>query len=270
MLTARIKKISCRLRGQRGFTLVELLVAMTAGIVVMMAGLTVLDLALKQTTNSFSYVDATDHARTGFESIENQLHSSCFADDETPIQAGSNGTSLIFLSSFGNSATPTPVWNEIDYGSGELTESTYSTSESEVSDIPVWTRGSQQSSTVILTNVWQQVVGTTTTPVFQYFAYQQAPGTDQAGNNYMVLPDGTAPIPGTTTTVDNPLAPGGSLTSAQAQSATEVVMTLVVGPAGGANERSNAAGDTVSDSVNFRLTPAANNTGEGGTFNPCQ
>jgi Tfp pilus assembly protein PilW len=268
----RLRDARRRLAGESGFTLVELLAAMTAGMVVLSALVTIITVTLQSTTRSFTVVDATQRARPAFEEIENELHSACFADKETPIQAGSSANALIFLSSVGNGATPTEVWHEIDYNpapQATLTDTTYSTVYSDVNGIPSWTRGAQQGNArAVLTNVAQSG----TTPVFQYFAYQTAPGTDAAGNQYMILPDGTAPVPGTSTTVYNPLAPGGSLTSAQAGSAAEVLITLTVGPAGGFNEntRLSNVGDTVSDAVAFRLTPAANHVGDGAIFQPCQ
>jgi len=59
-----VKVLAARLRSERGFTLVELLVAMVAGIVVLMAGLTILDVTMDQTTRSFSMVDATNGRRS--------------------------------------------------------------------------------------------------------------------------------------------------------------------------------------------------------------
>jgi len=89
----------------------------------------------------------------------------------------------------------------------------------------------------------------------------------------MILPDGISPIPGTSTTVYNPLITGTqTLSSNQAASAAEVLITMVVGPAGGNNENTNLSGvnDTVTDAVTLRLTPAADNTAYGGDFSPCQ
>jgi prepilin-type N-terminal cleavage/methylation domain-containing protein len=262
-----------RLADQRGFTLVELLVTMVAGVVVLLALGTIMDVTLKETTRSYTLMDATSRARPVFEQLENELHSACFADEETPIQSGSNGNALIFLSAYGNGATPTDVWHEIDYSPAPvstLTDHTYGVAYSvDANGNPVWSRGAAIGSQVLLTNV----AASGTTPVFQYFAYQVAPGTDAAGNQYEILPDGTSPVPGTSTTVYNPLDPGGSLSATDAQSASEVLITLTVGPSGdgGASENTNLAhtGDTVSDSIVFRFTPAANHVGDGATFEPC-
>jgi Tfp pilus assembly protein PilW len=265
-------------RSQEGFTLVELLATMVAGIVVLMALLTIMDVTLQNTTRAFSQVDATARSRPAFTYIENELHSACFADEETPIQTGSSPTALIFLSSTGTAATPTELWHEIDYNgapTNTLVDNTYSTTEAVNSQgVPVWNRGTLQSSRTILTNVAQSRPSSSSplTPVFQYFAYQTAPGTDAAGNQFEILPDGTAPIPGTSTTVFNPLAPGAALTSAQAATVAEVMINLSVGPAGHANEKTNYSdvGVAVSDGITFRFTPAANHVGDGATFSPCE
>jgi prepilin-type N-terminal cleavage/methylation domain-containing protein len=266
-----VTKVRRRLTDERGFTLVELLATMVAGVVVLLALGTIMDVALKETTRSFTLVDATNRTRPVFLRLENQLHSACFADLQTPIQTGSNPNALIFMTSYGNGATPTEVWHEINYTPAPvatLTDTTYSTVYSVVNGVATWSRGTQQGSTrTLLTNVAQ----TGTTPVFQYFAYQTAPGTDAAGNQYMILPDGTAPLPGTSTTVTNPLAPGASLSATDASSAAEVLITLTVGPAGGSYENTRLAnvGQTVSDSITFRFTPAANHVGDGAIFKPC-
>jgi len=266
-----------RLRSEEGFTLVELLATMVAGMVVLMALLTIMDVTLQSTTHDFSEVDATQRARPAFTAIENELHSACFADEETPIQVGSGPNALIFLTSTGTGATPNEWWHEIDYNAAPtstLTDSTYAAVESDVDGVPTWSRGTLQSTRTVLTNVGQSrpTPSQALTPVFQYFAYQTAPGTDAAGNQYEILPDGTAPIPGTSTTVFNPLAPGTTLTSAQAATVAEVMINLSVGPAGGYNERTNYSdvGANVSDAITFRFTPAANHVGDGATFSPCQ
>jgi hypothetical protein len=261
-----------RLAGEAGFTLVELLATMVAGMVVLGALVTIMTVTLKSTTRTFTQVDATSRARPVFEGLENKLHSACFADEQTPIQANSNANALIFMSSYGNGATPGEAWHEVDYNAAPaatLTDTTYSVNYSvDANGNPVYSRGTQQGTTrTLLTNVAQAG----TTPVFQYFAYQTAPGTDAAGNQYEILPDGTAPVPGTSTTVSNPLAPGASLSATQAASAAEVLITLTVGPAGGFNENTNLAnvGQSVSDAITFRFTPAANHVGDGAIFTPC-
>jgi prepilin-type N-terminal cleavage/methylation domain-containing protein len=268
-------------RDERGFTLVELLVVMVAGIAVLGALYTIVDVTLRQTTRTFSTVDASQQSRIGLEQIENELHSSCLGAQVTPIQAGSTATSLVFVSQYGstasaaNAATLTPVQHTLSYnaGAGTLTDTTTAAS---AGASPTWTFGGASSTRTILRNVAQS--GNGTDPVFQYFAYATPlngtqPYTDAAGNSYQMLIDGVNAVPGTSPGVIPPAAPlAVPLSANNAQSAAEVLIKLLVKPAGGTNVNTNlgAAAASVTDQVVLRLTPAANHSGAGATFNPCQ
>jgi hypothetical protein len=273
MLTPRPRDGLGGPRTEDGFTLVELLVVMLAGIVVMGALFTILDVTLHQTTRTYSRVDATQRARITVETVLSELHSACVAAGVTPIQPQSSDTSLTFISQYGNAATPTPVEHQIAFngGAGTLTDTSYAVSGGSA---PSWTFSSTATSTVtLLTNVAQSG----TTPVFQYFAYQQplnsssVPYTDSAGNPYMMLLDGTSAVPGTST-IPTAAPLTTPLSTAAALQAAEVSIKLVVGPSGGSNENTTLsdANETVTNSVVLRLTPAANHVGPGSTFNPCQ
>lgn len=264
-------------RDERGFTLVEMLAVLVSATVVMGALFTIIDTTLNQTSRSFTKVDATGRARTTIESIENELHSACVASGITPIQSNSSNTSLLFASQYGTASTPTPVEHQITFNAatGTLTDTTYASNGGEPPD---WTYSTTPTSTTtLLTNVSAQVVGGVTTPVFQYYAYQEpknsqgAVYTDADGNPYMMLLDGTTPVPGTNTIpAASPLTV--PLSTTDAQNASEVVITLVVGASGGTGERTGTAdaNDTVTDSVVLRLTPAGNNADSGTNFSPCQ
>ena len=91
-------------RSEQGFTLVEMLVVMVAGMVVVSALFAIFDLTLHQTTRTFSTVDASQHSRIALEEIENELHSACVGSGVTPVQAGSSATSLIFVSQYGSAS----------------------------------------------------------------------------------------------------------------------------------------------------------------------
>jgi type II secretory pathway component PulJ len=266
-------------RTEDGFTLIELLVVVLAGIIVMGALFTILDVTLHQTTRTYSRVDATQRARTTLETLLNELHSACVAAGVTPIQPQSSDTSLTFISQNGSTASPanaaslTPVEHQIAFNgtAGTLTDTTYAVSGGSA---PSWTFSSTATSTVtLLINVAQSG----TTPVFRYFAYQQplnsssVPYTDSAGNPYMMLLDGTSAVPGTST-IPTAVPLSTPLSTANALQAAEVSINLVVGPSGGSNENKTLsdANATVTNSVVLRLTPAANHVGPGSTFNPCQ
>jgi len=279
MLTAALTSRRAILRCEGGFGLVEMIVAMALGIFVLSAVITTLDVTTSQATRTFAMVDATQRARPILSSIENELDSACLTSGVTPIQAGSTSNSLIFLSAYGNAAQPTPTEHDFSFSSssGTLTDSQYAVTGGSAPD---WTFSSSPTVTdTLLTAVAQSG----TTPVFQYFAYQEAPNgsggyyTDGNGNPYMMLLDGTSSVPDTNPAViptASPLSdslPAG-LSTVNAQDAAEVLITLRVGPSAANDEvTTNSAGAlTMTDSIVLRLTPPPNNAESGATFGPCQ
>jgi prepilin-type N-terminal cleavage/methylation domain-containing protein len=267
------------LRCERGFTLVELLVAMALGIVVVSAVITTLNVTMAEATRTFTMIDATQRARPTLAKLQSELASACLTSGITPIEAGSTANSLIFLSAFGNAAQPTPIEHDITFSSssGNLTDAVYAVTGGSAPD---WTFSSTPyATTTLLTAVSQSG----TTPVFQYFAYQQAPNgsggyyTDGAGNPYMMLLDGTSSVPGTSPAVipaASPLSdalPSG-LSAVNAQAAAEVMITMRIGASGGPDENTTISGASlnVTDSIVLRLTPPPNNAESGATFGPCE
>ncbi|MGH2981444.1 MAG: PilW family protein [Solirubrobacterales bacterium] len=236
-LTPRLKNARTALGAEHGFTLVELLVAMAAGIVVSSALFTILDVTLEQTTRTFSRVDATQRARTALETIENEMHSGCVENSVTPIRTGSSATSVEFLSQYGNGVNLTPVVHKVSFDSstGKLTDETYAVTGT----APQWGREATPTSTkTLLTNVAESPG----TPVFQYFSLD---------------PSVASPLP----------AP---LDYKEAGTTTEVRITLVVKPAGGSHQDTNLVANTVTNSVLLRLTPIPNPGTPNQDFNPCE
>jgi type II secretory pathway component PulJ len=259
-------------RGEEGFSLVELLVVLAAGMVVMLGLFTMIDVTTHQTTRTFDRVDATQRARTTLEGTMNELHSACVAPNATPIQPGSTDTRLLFVSQYSSDANVNPIVEHEIYldSAGVLWERTYANTGG---SSPPWTFATTpQTTRQLLTNV--------RSVQFQYFAYQQTSYTDGAGNPYVMLLDGTNAVPGTNTIpAAAPLTATSAtpLSSTDAQNAVEVTISLTVGPAGGSGENTNTNTNanvsedaTVVDSAVLRLSPAANHAGNGATFNPCQ
>jgi prepilin-type N-terminal cleavage/methylation domain-containing protein len=289
MLSAPVTKCAAAVRDERGMTLVELLVATAAGLIVMSALFTILDVTLHQTSRTLTRVAATQRARTTFEGISNELHSACIAKDETPIQpslnqaGNSNGSiastanSLVFISQYGTATNPTPVEHSItfDPDSGTLKEYTYAVTGSGPLSWQFASTPTPSAGRLLLNNVVQSG----STPVFQYYAYE--PYTDVNGNPAMMLMDGSTPVPGTAS-VPNPdplsTTPSG-LSTDDAKDAAEVVITLKVGADVNANEvggglsngPSSTSGTwiTVSDSVVLRFVTTPNQLGSNATFAPC-
>jgi Tfp pilus assembly protein PilW len=258
-----------RLRSQGGFTLVELLVAMAAGIAVLFALSTLMIVTLHQSQRTFTRVDATRQARTALANIENELHSACVGA-AAPIQGGSTADNLIFLSFTGTAANPTPVWHQLTFNSSAqtLTDSSYNVGGT----APAWTRGTPITTKTLLVNVARQPGST---PVFQYFAYT-AEYTDSVGDVYWTIPDGSNTMPVTGAALPPAALPATSgLSSANAANVVEVLINLQVGATTNSLTRATLAGSSipVTDSVSLRLTTPPNEVDTGGSaqgYAPCQ
>lgn len=256
-----------RVRAEQGFTLVELLVAMAAGIVIVFGLSAILIATLHQTQRSFTRVDATRQARTALGTIENELHSACVGNNAAPIQPGSDDNTLIFLSYFGAAVSPTPAWHRLRFSGSTLTDTTYAVTGSAGS----WSPTGSGTTTTLLSNVAVQPGG----PVFRYYAYKSE-FTDASGNVYWTIPDGTNPLP-TTGAIPSPAplstSPSG-LSDADAASAVEVVINLLVGASSENLNKPSLAGasDPVTDAISLRLTtpPDYSSAGSSGGYGPCQ
>lgn len=268
-----------RLRAQDGFTLVELLVTMVAGMVVLSAVFTVLDVTLHQTTRTFNKVDASQQARVATETIENELHSGCVGPGSPPVQAGSDANDLIFVSQWGSTATnanvasPVPVEHKLVFSGGALTDAVYPATDTAAP----WTFASSPSSTTVVLSDAAAATDSSGNPlpVFQYFNYSEPlqtngqPYEDAAGNPYMMIQDGINFVPGTTSNppAAQPLAT--PLSATNAQSTAEVLVNLVAGPESGMQTSLiSSVGATIRDQIALRLTAAANHA-SGSTVNPC-
>lgn len=279
MLTPRLSAPLAAATSETGWTLVELLLVAIVSIVIATALFTIIDVTTNQAGRTITKIDATQRARTALAGLDDELRSACLSNGFTPIQPVSTSSNLIFLSAYGNAAQPTPVEHQISLSSssGTLTDSLYAVSGGSAPD---WTFSSTPYQTnTLLTSVAQSG----STPVFQYFAYQEVPNgnggyyTDGDGNPYMMLLDGTSSVPGTNPPViptPSPLSasPPSGLSNANAESAAEVLVTLRVSPYGGPMENTNLsdAALTVNDSIVLRLTPPPNSVQGGASFIPCQ
>jgi type II secretory pathway pseudopilin PulG len=268
------------LRDESGFTLVELVVAMAMGIVVMFALSSIMIAMLHQSQRTFTRVDATRQARVALNNVDNELHSAC-VDGSPPVQATSTGTTLKFLSYSGNSASPTPVWHEVTFSGGTLTDYRYAATQNpsyvSTGTGPEWQRGTAltpTASVTLLSNVSQQTSGGSPVPVFQYFRYTLA-GTDSSGDTYYTVPDGSSvnPLTGAAITINPLLVTGSGLSQDDAANTVEVLINLVAGATSENINKTGIEADSVTDASSLRLTTPPNYLPSGKTmsgYGPCE
>ena len=267
-------------RAESGFTLVELLVAMAASMIVLIGLSEVLVAVLHQSQATVTRVASTRNARIGFSTIENELHSACVssgaANGFAPIQSGSTATSMSFVTYTGPSLNPTPTWHVLTLtSSNTLTDTTETVTGSAGNWSPV---ASSAQTTTLLSNVTAYTDPTTktTTPVFQYFYYADNKAPD--GGYWWVIPDGLSAYPNGTVPTASPITPL-PLTSTTAGQTVEVLVTLNVGatPDGAAPSPASGTTDAQTDSINLRLTTPPDETPAGTTpanaqsnYGPCE
>ena len=150
---------------ERGTTLAELLVGLSAGSVVMLGLTTMVVITLHSTTKVSARVDATQRARTVLTRTIDQLHSACIAPKVAPMRQASTGTELRFVHSAGTEVTPVPTLSVISLSGSTLSQTDYSWKEGTA---PFWVFNTTPvSTTQLMTNV-SPIAGK---PVFSYYAY---------------------------------------------------------------------------------------------------
>jgi prepilin-type N-terminal cleavage/methylation domain-containing protein len=245
-----------RLTGQRGFTLPELLVAMSAAVVVVIGASTVMISALHTSRHVTDTVVSVQEGRTAMEQLLQELNSGCLANDVSPVQAStatgitpavsSDATHLVFVSGLGDSATATPTEHVISIQSGALVDAAYASTGGlppALNVAPTWTFNPTPVSRRIFLEKASQINGTT--PLFSYLSYSNPSNTTA---NSLVGAAALTSLP---------------LSTADAASVAEVDLAWQAAP----NDGQTAAGQVIqmNDSAVFRLTPASPN----GANYPC-
>lgn len=212
-----------------GFTLMEALVAMVAGIVVTSALFAILDVSLHQSARLEDKVQANQLGRTTMNAIIDELHSACISPEFTPVQSGSTGTELRFINAYGKEAViPEAQLHEIRWEeettkkaekTGTLTDSVYKNSGGTWPTF-TFTDATLTRKVKIASNVAQITSSGKTVPIFQYYSY--APGSEGGA---------TTPL---STLEKEPLKVGSEgLTESQAASTASVLVSFNAYPTDG-------------------------------------
>jgi Tfp pilus assembly protein PilW len=153
------------LNDESGMTLIELIVATAAGVLVMFGVVMAFIVTMRETDRVSSHVDANQRARTTMYKVIDQLHSACVAAQIAPVQTGSSGTSLNFIHQSGSAVSLTPVLSKISLSGTTLSQSDYAATGGST---PTWTfSGTPTSTRTLMTNV-SPISGSS---IFNYYAY---------------------------------------------------------------------------------------------------
>jgi type II secretory pathway pseudopilin PulG len=193
MLTIR-SLLGPRARDQRGFTLMETLVAMLTGIVVTGALFAILEVSLRQTARLTDAVQVNQLGRGTMTRVIDELRSSCLSPGFAPIQSKSTPETLYFVTAFSSSAVISKTeafehkiaWSKAGQ---TLTDTTYPSTSGEWPKFE-FSLASALSSTRIGERITKGELGGKETPIFRYYKYAHTPtsGTEAAESTLTEIP----------------------------------------------------------------------------------
>jgi prepilin-type N-terminal cleavage/methylation domain-containing protein len=222
MLIALRSILRLSLTAVDGFTLIEMLVAMVAGVIVTGSLLAIIEFSARQESRISDRVQTDRVGRIALNDVLEELRSSCTGFGSTPIQAPSTTptsplaatgvSNLWFLSAYGNSTSGAAVvtkmaqhdisWKQTSTNAageklGTLTDYTFTGS----GESPTWTfpalLTSNAAAKVLATNVIPLESGTT---LFRYYKYNTTPPATAETYGQLVPMSSTTELPPTTTT----------------------------------------------------------------------
>jgi hypothetical protein len=224
-------------RDERGTTLMEVMVALAAGIVIFGAVMSLVITTLHSSARVTTRVHATQRARIVLTRVMEELHSACIAPEIAPIREKSTGTMLRFVHQIGSAVQPTPILSVISLSGTTLSQSDYAQNGGTV---PNWTfeEKTPTSTRTLLTGVSPI---SPSSSIFNYYAYSS--GT-------------ISTVPQTT-----------PLETTAAALTVEVQVALKVAPES-TPVKDSGSSVSVRNSATLRLTPPSFN--EGSPSRPCQ
>lgn len=218
------------LRGEEGFTMVEVIVATMIGMIVFLGVFAIVDASSRNSIRTQIRVEANQLARPGMTRIIDALHSSCVGPQVAPVQPNSTGSSISFLHKTGDDVNPTPNMRRVALTNGRLSQSDYASTGG---TLPSWTFSTTPfATTEILTGVGTAREGepSTAVPLFRYYAYDDGELS-------------TTPLPTPLSTVD-------------AARTVRVAVALAVSPGTRTATPDPGAAVSLSDSALLRFSPA--------------
>lgn len=239
---------------EAGFTLVELLVAMTAGLVIVFAAFALVDLSITQGSRVSDRTAATGASQSAMAHLDRELNSGCLTGDVSPIQGAtaagitpivnSDANDLVFVTGVGDGQNGTPTEHVVTFKNGKLTDTWYANtggSPPDIQDASTWTFSPTKAGSIVLLN---HVIAQPGVPMFQYYSYSNPANT--TANSLLGAASITA-LPLITTWPSTAANAAGSI--------AQVKIAWTALPTDGWNDPYRDA--TMSDSVVFRLTPAS-------------
>lgn len=226
-------------RDERGMTLVELLVATAAGVVVVGGISVAMIVTVRGVERVSSHVEANRAARLTLAKVVDQLHSACLAYGSAPIREDSTGTLLSFTHQSGSTAALTPVLSKISLSGTTLKQADYEKTSTSGSSPTEWAfKTTPYRETTLQTGISQ---ASASIPVFRYYGYSEGTGAISSAPFSFTTKLGSANAAKTVQVSVAFKATPGSTVSGDANAATPVQSSayLRMGPPSFATSSSN-------------------------------
>ncbi len=246
--------------GERGYTLIELLVAMSIGSIVILAAFGLLRFTTSDVSRISARVRIDQRGRLALEKIMLELHSACVAQKVVPIKEGSTTKELRFISEYSPLNKETSPLPTSELATVKLRHIVYTPPSGKVGGTLVeeyWPstgtpphykfNEAETPTKVKLLNAVQARLNSEgkEMPVFNYYRYYREKDTEPV---YGQLDPTAVPVP---------------VTKSEAEDVTKVTIGLTLGSE--ASESATFANDRAAnfeDSATFRLAPASETPSE--------
>jgi prepilin-type N-terminal cleavage/methylation domain-containing protein len=182
-----VSALRTRVRSEQGgFTLIELMVSMTIGMVVLGAAFALLDSGARSSTRTEDRVDVTQRGRIAMNLIQRRVRSQVCLDSTTPPITSGDDTSVQFYTDTDNDPYFRPQWHRIFYdsawkgGRGAIRDTTYTADQTTA---PFTFTGTPVDRTLV-----QDVTLQPGKPFLRYYAFDDATTPADEGASPLATP----------------------------------------------------------------------------------
>jgi type II secretory pathway pseudopilin PulG len=170
-----IHRLRRRLRSEKGFTLIEMLVACVVGIVVLISTLTLLDASQTASSRVVARVDGTQRGRVAMEQVTQRLRSQICLGSAVPLitddaSSPTDANSVTFYSDLGNGSDFLPEKRRIYVSGTDLRERVIAGTGLP----PNTTFTTTPRDRTIMQNIKPVVQGGNNLPYFRYYMFDNA------------------------------------------------------------------------------------------------
>ena len=159
-----------RARDERGFGLMETLVALVMSVVVAGALFAILEVSLRQTSRVTDYIQASQLGRTAMTKIVDELHSACIAPGFAPVLEKSTPSELRFVTAFSGAAEIASAQeHRIKFEGSVLSDSSFANNPASA-----WPAFTFKESSTSVTRIGEHIEQSEKEPVFRYYKYATA------------------------------------------------------------------------------------------------